>query len=140
MFGIELRCAPVSTCVATGIALCVGFGLGISLGLCAVSLVKNHDARGSEGVRDTGRGVGAGGSAGWMGASNPSFLLGSGTGSGCNESLTLATALSRRSRTDLSKINSIAAVRCGVSPDEELRMILDSKLPSIKGFSLDWKS
>ena len=80
-------------------------------------------------------------SAGWMGAFDLSLLLlGSGTGPGCGDSLTLANVLSRRSCMDLSKISSRAAVRCGLSPDEELPMILESRFASTKGFSLDWKS
>ena len=47
---------------------------------------------------------------------------------------------SRRSCMDLSKINSMTAARCEFSPDEELRMILESKAPSTDGFSSDWKS
>ena len=30
--------------------------------------------------------------------------------------------------------------RCGCSPDEELRIVSESRAASIKGFSLDWKS
>lgn len=140
MFGAGSRCASASIRVATGIAFCDDSGLGIGLGFGAVSLGAN---RGLGGGRDTGGGVGAGarGSAGWAEILDPSLLLlGSGTGSGCSESLTLTTAFSRRSSMDLSKINSMAAVRCEFSPDEVLRMILESKLSSTEGFSSDWKN
>ena len=41
---------------------------------------------------------------------------------------------------DLSRINSIAAVRCGFKLEEELRMMLETRAPSTEDFSLDWKS
>jgi hypothetical protein len=34
----------------------------------------------------------------------------------------------------------MAAVRCELRPDEELRMMSDTKAPSTERFSLDWKS
>jgi len=34
----------------------------------------------------------------------------------------------------------MAAARCEFRPDEELRIMLEIKAPSTKGFSSDWKS
>jgi len=67
-------------------------------------------------------------------------LFGRGVGSGRTLFFAFPKILSRRSRMDLSRINSIAAVRCEFKPDEELRMILEIKIPSTEDFSLDWKS
>ena len=41
---------------------------------------------------------------------------------------------------DLSRINSIAAARCEFRPDEELRMMSETKASSTNGFSSDWKN
>lgn len=70
----------------------------------------------------------------------PLSLLGRGVGSGCNVFFTFVYVLLRRSRMDLSKTSSIAAARCGFSPDEVLRIVLESKATLAEGFSLDWKS
>ena len=41
---------------------------------------------------------------------------------------------------DLSKSNSMAAEQCGFSPDEVLRIILESEVVPTRGFKPDWKS
>ena len=65
---------------------------------------------------------------GWVVAFDPSVFF------------AFVNTLSRRSCMDLPKINAMAAVWCGLSPDEELRIVLGSKVASTKGFSLDWNS
>jgi hypothetical protein len=67
--------------------------------------------------------TGSGSSAGGMGSFGGSLLLSWGGGSGSAGPFTFVDILSRRSCTDLSRTNSMAAARCECSPDEELRMI-----------------
>lgn len=67
-------------------------------------------------------------------------VSGWGVGSGRSEFLTSVNILSRRPFIDPSNINSMAAVRCGFPPDEQLRMMSESKEQSTEGFRLDWKS
>ena len=105
-------------------------------GLAGMSVLAFGDGCGGSGTV----GVGMGSSAGGMGALSGSLPLSWGVGSGCNESFAFVESLSRRSCIDLSNINFMAAAWCECSPDEELRIILESEAPSTDGFSLDWKS
>ena len=111
----------------------------------------SDDGDGSCGA-GTGLGVGAGAGAGirvgvkagdctrGMEISGASLLLGWVVGPDRSIFFVFVNTRSRRSWMDLPKINPMTAVRCGLSPDEELRIVLGSKVASTKGFNLDWKS
>jgi len=102
-----------------------------------------------DGSCEAGMGVGVGGGAGagdrrrdctcGMDMS-ASLLFGLVVGLDRRAIFAFVDTLSRRSCIDLPKINRMIAVRCGLSPDEEPRITLGSKVGSTKGFNLDWKS